>query len=63
MGAEATSMANEKLDESVSREKTLCSILSEIEHLYTRWHHRDTELCKDVNAALDWIWTVGENLD
>src|SRR6056297_3081319 len=51
IGAEATSMRNEK-GEKVSREKTLSNILNEIEHLYTRWHHRDTELCKDVNARL-----------
>ena len=51
VGAEATSMANEK-NAPVSREKTLCTILSEIEHLYTRWHHRDTELCKAVNGRL-----------
>lgn len=51
VGAEATSMANE-LGTTVSREETLCTILSEIEHLYTRWHHRDTELCKDVNERL-----------
>jgi len=51
VGAEATSMANEK-GETVSREIVLCDILSEIEHLYTRWHHRDTELCKDVNERL-----------
>jgi len=51
IGAEATSMRKEK-GEKVSREKTLSNILNEIEHLYTRWHHRDTELCKDVNARL-----------
>lgn len=51
VGAEATSMKNEK-KKTVSREETLCNILNEIEHLYTRWHHRDTELCKDVNARL-----------
>jgi biotin-(acetyl-CoA carboxylase) ligase len=41
-----------ELNEPVSREKLLCNILSEIEHLYTRWHHRDTELCKAVNERL-----------
>lgn len=51
VGAEATSMALEN-NAPVSREKILCAILSEIEHLYTRWHHRDTELCKDVNDRL-----------
>lgn len=51
VGDNATSIINE-LNEFVSREKLLCSILSEIEHLYTRWHHRDTELCKAVNEKL-----------
>jgi BirA family biotin operon repressor/biotin-[acetyl-CoA-carboxylase] ligase len=51
VGADATSMINE-LDKSVSREMTLCKILGQIEHLYTRWHHRDTELCKAVNERL-----------
>lgn len=49
--AEATSMLNE-VGKTISREKLLCNILGEIELLYTRWHHRDTELCKDVNERL-----------
>jgi BirA family biotin operon repressor/biotin-[acetyl-CoA-carboxylase] ligase len=58
VGAEATSMTNE-LNKTISREKFLCDILSEIEHIYTRWHHRDTELCKVVNERLigfgEWV--------
>ena len=61
VGAEATSLALE-LGDKVSREQILCAILSEIEHLYTRWHHRDTELCKDVNKRLigfgEWVNTT-----
>ena len=58
VGADATSMKSE-LARPVSREKTLCEILGHIEHLYTRWHHRDTELCKTVNERLigfgEWV--------
>lgn len=58
VGAEATSLALVR-GEKLSREQMLCTILGEIEHLYTRWHHRDTELCKDVNERLigfgEWV--------
>lgn len=51
VGAEATSIALEK-DERIRREDLLCVVLRQIEHLYTRWHQRDQDLCKEVNDRL-----------
>lgn len=48
---EATSIFLET-EEYQNREQILIRVLSEIEHLYTRWNQRDDQLCIDVNRRL-----------
>lgn len=59
VGADATSLSLEMGGKAISREDILCSVLEKTEHLYTRWHQQDPELCKDVNQRLigfgEWV--------
>jgi len=58
LAIEPTSVAMETGGES-KRDLLLCKLLSEIEHIYTRWSKQDPELCKDINQRMigfgEWV--------
>ncbi len=58
ISTEATSLLS-LCGKPINREKLLCHLLQEMEHLYTRWTQQDSELCKDINKKIigfgEWV--------